>query len=95
SFDELAQLLNISSRTLRRRLEKEGTSYQKVKDECRRDASIDYLSQPNLTINSVAALMGFDEPSAFHRSFKKWTDMTPGEFRKKNNIQIEDVEEVA
>ncbi|WP_066017852.1 AraC family transcriptional regulator [Endozoicomonas atrinae] len=95
SFDELAELLNISPRTLRRRLEKEGTSYQKVKDECRRDASIDYLSRPNLTINSVAALMGFDEPSAFHRSFKKWTDMTPGEFRKQNNIQMEDIDEVA
>ncbi|WP_299727657.1 AraC family transcriptional regulator [uncultured Endozoicomonas sp.] len=83
TFDEMAELLNISSRTLRRRLENEGTTYQKVKDECRRDAAIDYLNRSSLTINSVAALMGYDEPSAFHRSFKKWMGMTPGEFRRK------------
>lgn len=82
SFDEMAGLMNISARTLRRRLEKEGTSYQQIKDECRRDAAIDYLSRSELSINAVAALMGFDEPSAFHRSFKKWTGITPGEFRK-------------
>ena len=38
-------------------------------------------SNPDLSINAVAALMGFTDPSAFHRSFKKWTDMTPGELQ--------------
>ncbi len=85
-FDEVAEKLNISSRTLRRRLEKEGTSYQRVKDDCRRDAAIDYLTRSGMSINAVAHQMGFDEPSAFHRSFKKWTDITPGEFRKRNAI---------
>ncbi|GAA4883600.1 AraC family transcriptional regulator [Ferrimonas pelagia] len=83
SFDEMASLLNTSSRTLRRRLESEGTSYQQIKDDCRRDAAIEYLSRSELSINAVAALMGFDEPSAFHRSFKKWTHITPGEFRRR------------
>ncbi|KEQ19758.1 AraC family transcriptional regulator [Endozoicomonas numazuensis] len=86
-FDEVAEMLNISSRTLRRRLEKEGTSYQRVKDDCRRDAAIDYLTRSDMSINSVASLMGFDEPSAFHRSFKKWTGITPGEFRKRNSVK--------
>ena len=40
-----------------------------------------WLNQPELKINAVSALLGFDEPSAFHRSFKKWTGMTPGEYR--------------
>ena len=92
SFDEVAEMLNISSRTLRRRLEKEGTSYQRVKDDCRRDAAIDYLARSEMSINSVASLMGFDEPSAFHRSFKKWTGITPGEFRKRNTIKLGEAE---
>jgi AraC-like DNA-binding protein len=40
------------------------------------------MNAPQLSINDIASLMGFDEPSAFFRSFKKWTGMTPGEYRK-------------
>ena len=47
----------------------------------RRDASIAYLDRPELSINDVAILMGFTDPSAFYRSFKKWTGRTPGEYR--------------
>lgn len=82
SADEVASVLHMSVSTLRRRLLEEGTSYQKIKDDCRRDAAINYMNSPQLSINDVAGLMGFDEPSAFFRSFKKWTGMTPGEYRK-------------
>ena len=67
---------------MRRRLNDEKTSYQNIKDECRKEAAITYMNVPQLSINDIAALMGFDEPSAFFRSFKKWTGMTPGEYRK-------------
>lgn len=82
SADEVANALHMSVSTLRRRLLEEGTSYQKIKDDCRKDAAINYMNSPQLSINDVAGLMGFDEPSAFFRSFKKWTGMTPGEYRK-------------
>lgn len=82
SADEVASTLNMSVSTLRRRLNDEGTSYQHIKDECRKEAAITYMNAPKLSINDIAALMGFDEPSAFFRSFKKWTGMTPGEYRK-------------
>ena len=82
SADEVASALNMSVSTLRRRLSDEKTSYQNIKDECRKEASITYMNAPQLSINDIAALMGFDEPSAFFRSFKKWTGMTPGEYRK-------------
>jgi AraC-like DNA-binding protein len=44
------------------------------------------MNAPQLSINDIASLMGFDEPSAFFRSFKKWTGMTPGEYRKSEDF---------
>ena len=82
SADEVAHVLHMSVSTLRRRLLEEETSYQKIKDDCRKEGAINYMNSPQLSINDVASLMGFDEPSAFFRSFKKWTQMTPGEYRK-------------
>lgn len=82
SAEEVASALNMSVSTLRRRLNEEKTSYQQIKDDCRKEAAITYMNAPQLSINDIASLMGFDEPSAFFRSFKKWTGMTPGEYRK-------------
>jgi AraC-like DNA-binding protein len=81
SFEELTDLLNMSARTLRRRLEKEGTSYQRIKDNARRDMAISMLSRDGLTVSEVAEQVGFSDPSAFHRSFKKWTGLSPGSYR--------------
>lgn len=81
TFEEVAKALNMSAPTLRRHLRREGVSYQGLKDHCRRDAAVAYLSRPELSVNAIAALMGFTDPSAFHRSFKKWTGQTPGQFR--------------
>jgi len=81
SFDQLTGLLNMSPRTLRRRLEKEGTSYQRIKDNARRDVAISLLTRQRLTVSEVAERIGFSDPSAFHRSFKKWTGLPPGEYR--------------
>jgi AraC-like DNA-binding protein len=81
SFEELTGLLNMSARTLRRRLEREGTSYQRIKDNARRDVAISLLSRDGLTVSEVAEQVGFSDPSAFHRSFKKWTGQSPGSYR--------------
>jgi len=82
TFEELTSLLNMSARTLRRRLEREGTSYQRIKDNARRDAAIALLQGESVTVSEVAELVGFSDPSAFHRSFKKWTGLSPGSFRR-------------
>ncbi len=81
SFEDLTGLLNMSARTLRRRLEKEGMSYQRIKDNARRDAAITMLSRDGMTVSEVAEMVGFSDPSAFHRSFKKWTGQSPGSYR--------------
>lgn len=83
SVVDMADHLNMSVRTLRRRLKNVGTTYQQFKDALRCDAAKNYLNRPELKINAISALLGFDEPSAFHRSFKKWTTMTPGEYRQR------------
>lgn len=84
TFDEVAKTLNMSAPTLRRHLRREGVSYQGLKDSCRRDAAVAYLARPELSVNAIAALMGFTDPSAFHRSFKKWTGLTPGQYRSQS-----------
>lgn len=81
SFEHITRKLNMSATTVRRRLRREGVTYQDIKDNCRRDVSMGYLSRPELSITAVAALMGFADVSSFHRSFKKWTGKTPREFR--------------
>lgn len=85
SAEQAASALGVSVATLRRRLAEEDTNYQKIKDNTRMQAAIRYLQSPQLSINEVAALMGFDELSAFYRSFKRWTGQTPSQFRAQNS----------
>lgn len=80
-LDDMAEAFHVAPTTLRRRLESEGTSYQGIKDQLRRDAAIHHLCHSTLGIAEIAHRLGFQEPSAFHRAFKKWTGAQPGEYR--------------
>lgn len=80
-LETVADHLHISAQTLRRHLREEGASFQGLKDELRRDMAIYHLGQPNLSLQQIAEQLGFSEPSAFHRAFKKWTGLTPGVYR--------------
>ncbi|MEG0004108.1 MAG: AraC family transcriptional regulator [Comamonas sp.] len=84
-LEALAQALCISATTLQRRLQLEGSNYQRLKDDLRRDIAIDLLSATPLTVAEVAARTGFQEPSAFHRAFKKWTGVSPGAYRSSSH----------
>lgn len=81
-FETLAVELNMTTATLRRRLNEEGASYQEIKDQLRRDVAIGYLSHSNRSVMDIALELGFSERSAFHRAFRKWTGASPGEFRR-------------
>ena len=88
-FESVAKVMNTTPQTLRRHLKQEGTSYQEIKDNMRRDAAIYYLNRSRHSINEIAELMGFSEPSTFHRAFKKWTGLTPGAYRQHSELQGE------
>ncbi len=81
-FEDLAGELNLAPATMRRRLHEEGTSYQSIKDQLRRDLAIGYLSHTDRSVMEIALELGFSERSAFHRAFRKWTGASPGEFRR-------------
>lgn len=82
SLEEVSKSLAITPQTLRRRLQEEGQGYQAIKDDLRRDAAIEYLAHPELSLPEIANMLGFSEPSTFHRAFKKWTGVAPGEYRQ-------------
>lgn len=81
-LDEVAQALLVSPRTLARRLEAEGTSFQVIKDELRRDVAIALLAQTSLSPEEVGARTGFEDPTTFYRAFKRWTGCSPGVYRR-------------
>lgn len=75
--------LHLSPSTFRRRLEREGCSYQEIKDEVRREMAFERLRESNTSIGVIAEKLGFQEPSTFHRAFKKWTGESPGKYRSR------------
>jgi AraC-like DNA-binding protein len=81
-FERLAEEMNMTPATMRRRLHEEGESYQSIKDQLRRDLAISYLSHSSRSVMDIALELGFSERSAFHRAFRKWTGAAPGEFRR-------------
>jgi AraC-like DNA-binding protein len=76
-----AAALHMSERSFQRRLSAEGASFDALLEELRRELSLRYLSDPKIGIAEVAYLVGYSEPSAFHRAFKRWTGTTPAEAR--------------
>jgi AraC-like DNA-binding protein len=81
SLEEVGEALAITPQTLRRRLRDEGRGFQQIKDELRRDAAIEYLLQTQLPLLDIGNRVGFSEASTFHRAFKQWTGVAPGEYR--------------
>ncbi len=75
--EEIARAIHLSDRTLTRRLNDEGTSFQKLLDETRCDLARNYLARPKMTLAEVAYLLGFADQSAFFRACKRWFDSSP------------------
>ena len=81
-LEHIAPRLHMSPRTLHRRLEQEGTNFRQVLTEVRRELATRHLMERQLPVGEIAFLLGFSEPSAFHRAFKRWTGLAPLAYRE-------------
>lgn len=80
--DSVAETLGLTGRTLQRRLGEEGRSYQMLLDEIRLEQARQRLLATDDPVADIALHLGYAEPRSFHRAFKQWTGMTPGDFRQ-------------
>lgn len=81
TMDDVARELDTSARSLRRRMRAEGVSYAELVTRNLAGTARRLLAQPGASIQETAYRMGFATPAAFHRAFKRWTGMTPKQYR--------------
>lgn len=86
SMEEIASKLCMSSRTLRRHLQKLEVSYQELLDEVRQQKAKTFLLNNALSLTEICFLLGFHDTSNFSKAFKRWTGKTPTEFREQHGI---------
>lgn len=82
SVDEAASDLHMSSRTLKRKLQQLGTSYQTILDDLRKGLAVEYLTQTEITVDDIAVQLGYSDASNFARAFRRWTGRSPSDYRR-------------
>jgi AraC-like DNA-binding protein len=80
--ERIAQKLEMSERTLRRRLKEEGTTFDELVDELRRAMTQHYLEFPDMTLEYIALMVGYSEAGAFRRAFRRWFGTSPTSYRR-------------
>jgi len=78
---DIARQLGITVRTLNRHLADTGSSFLQIRDELLRERAETLLREGHLPIAEVSYLVGYAEPSTFHRAFRRWTGQTPSQWR--------------
>lgn len=81
SQEDVAKQLQMSVRNLQRRLKEAGTNYQSILDDSREALAIKLISDDSVPLYEIAFLVGYTEPSAFYKAFKRWTGKRPGDYR--------------
>ena len=81
SQEDIAESLNMSARTLQRKLAEHGLLYKDILDETRRGLALTYLSAAHHTVSDVTYLLGFSGGSSFARAFRRWTGQSPSDWR--------------
>ena len=84
-MDTIARKLGLSRQTLFRKLKAEGVTFEQVMDELRQKLALHFLNRKKVSVNQTAYLVGFSEPAAFSRAFKRWTGSSPRVARLKSN----------
>ncbi|WP_042877630.1 AraC family transcriptional regulator [Cupriavidus necator] len=81
-IEQIAESLGMTSRTLRRKLEAEGTSYSELLTSVRKALAVDYLTTTSLSTEDIGLALGFSDAVGFRHAFKRWTGRTPNEVRR-------------
>ncbi|MBV2129330.1 helix-turn-helix domain-containing protein [Arsukibacterium indicum] len=84
-LNDMARLLNISSRSLQRYLQASNTCFRQVVNECRHQLAQQYLQENTYNIQEIATQLGFEEQSSFQKAFKSWQGCPPGVYRQRSN----------
>lgn len=84
-LEQIADELGVAPWTLQRQLAGENTGYRQLIDETRRDLAVDYIRETRVSLAEIAWLLGFSNPAAFHKAYKRWFTISPGEHRKRFN----------
>ena len=82
SIEEAAALLHMSVSTLKRRLAEAGTGFREVRESALRDRAMLLLGDATLSLESIASALGYSDPANFSHAFKRWTEVSPGSFRR-------------
>ncbi len=85
-MEEIATRLQLPTWTLRRKLAEEGTQFRSILNNTRRDLAMAYIRDTELAFGEIAYLLGFASAEAFQRAFKRWSNQTPGEFRRTQRL---------
>jgi AraC-like DNA-binding protein len=80
-IESMAQELSLEPRTLRRRLEAQGTSYRQILAEVRRRLAIEYLRKTRMTTEEIASRLGYSDAANFRHAFARWTGKSPHDYR--------------
>src|SRR5438552_2037910 len=83
-IETIPRKLALSRQTLFRKLKAEGVTFEQVLDELRHKLALEYLNGKNVSVNETAYLLGFSDPAAFSRAFKRWTGASPRTMRLKD-----------
>ncbi len=93
-IETIARKLALSRQTLFRKLKAEGVTFEQVLDELRHKLALEYLNGKNVSVNETAYLLGFSDPAAFSRAFKRWTGASPRTARPKSHPQITQIAQI-
>ncbi len=87
--ENVANQLNLSVRNLQRQLKEVGTSYQVILDDSREALALSLIKDLTMPLYEISFLVGFTEPSAFYKAFRRWTGKRPGDYRQDVLLQID------
>lgn len=87
SLDEMAQALALSPRSLRRKLDQEGSSFRALVEDERRQIALQFLAGSDMKLEELAIHLGYTDTASFTRAFRRWMGCTPGEYRQSQRLQ--------